>query len=102
MAEFDDIQHIKQSLSKLTEAQANMASKIDGIGEEVSDISLNLSKVSQTVIGDVKYGQKGLVAEVNELKDYVAADKQRNAKIVGGLTVIGVIWTFIMKLIFYK
>lgn len=102
MAEVVDLDYIKDMLltvvdkqDKLFANQSNMSTRLNGIEQDVS-------KIKQTVIGDEKFGQKGLVAQVQDLNKYVDGDKLRNAKIVGGLGVIGILWTYFLKHFFDK
>ncbi len=92
--------HIKEMLASISRKQDELYSRQDVANNRLNIIDTNLSKISQTVVGDEKYGQKGLVQQVNELNAYVEGDKIRNAKIVGGLAVIGVVWTALMKYVF--
>lgn len=92
--------HIKEMLASISKKQDELYSRQDVTNNRLNVIDTNLSKISQTVIGDKKYGHKGLVQQVDELNTYVQDDKIRNAKIVGGLAVIGVVWTALMKYVF--
>ena len=89
-AEVADLLYIKQMLVALSEKQ-------DSMNDRLNDIDTHLSKISTTVIGDEKYGHKGLVSQVSKLNKYVDNDKIRNAKIVGGLGVVGMLWTIFLK-----
>ena len=88
--EVADLLYIKRMLVELSQKQ-------DDMNDRLNDIDLHLTKISSTVIGDEKYGQKGLVSEVAKLNKYVENDKIRNAKIIGGLGVIGMLWTIFLK-----
>lgn len=88
--ESQDIQYIKDALAELSEKQELMSGQL-------SNINHSLTRLNQTVIGNKEYGQKGLVSEVESLRNYVDKDKIRNSKIMGGLAVIGVLWTFLLK-----
>ena len=92
MSEATDIQYIKQMLVQLSEKQ-------DSMNDRLNDIDTHLTKISTTVIGDKEYGHVGLVKQVEKLNKYVDNDKLRNASIVGGIGVIGILWTIFLKLI---
>jgi hypothetical protein len=92
MSEANDIQYIKQMLVQLSEKQ-------DSMNDRLNDIDTHLTKISTTVIGDKDYGHVGLVKQVEKLNKYVDNDKLRNAKIVGGIGVIGILWTLFLKLV---
>ena len=85
-----DLLYIKQMLVQLSEKQ-------DSMNDRLNDIDTHLTKISTTVIGDEKFGHKGLVSKVAKLDKYVENDKLRNAKIVGGLGVVGMLWTIFLK-----
>ncbi len=89
-AEVADLLCIKQMLVQLSEKQ-------DSMNDRLNDIDTHLTKISTTVIGDEKFGHKGLVSQVAKLNKYVDNDKIRNAKIVGGLGVVGMLWTIFLK-----
>jgi len=76
--------------------------KQDSMAKQLESIDKDLSLLSQTVIGNKDYGQKGLVEQVDMLNKYVEKDKIRNAKVVGGIAVIGVFWTLFLKLLNFK
>lgn len=90
-----DLQYIKDMLVGLTE-------KWEIMSDRLTHIDNSLQRLNQTVIGDEKYGQKGLVQEVQELKKFADNEKMRNAKIMGGLAVVGFVWTYFYKFFFEK
>ena len=67
------------------------------IKDKLSEIDVDLKLLKQTVVGNKEYGQKGLVERVNEHRKYIESDKNLKAKFVGGTTVVGVIWTLLLK-----
>lgn len=85
-----DIEFIKNMLTKLSDKQSEME-------EVMRDMDKTLNILHQTVVGNEVYGQKGLVKEVNELKDYVNNDKMLKNKLVGGLTIVGIAWTLVLE-----
>lgn len=95
MSEVVDFTIIKGMLVAINEKQDSMAKQLESIDKD-------LSLLSQTVIGNKDYGQKGLVEQVDTLNKYVENDKIRNAKVVGGIAVIGVFWTLFLKLLNFK
>lgn len=95
MSEVVDLVYIRDMLVKLSEKQ-------DSMNDRLNDIDTHLTKISTTVIGDEKFGQKGLVQQVATLNKYVDNDKLRNAKIVGGIGVVGILWTLFLKLFSIK
>lgn len=95
MSEVVDFTIIKGMLVAINDKQDSMAKQLESIDKD-------LSLLSQTVIGNKDYGQKGLVEQVDMLNKYVEKDKIRNAKVVGGIAVIGVFWTLFLKLLNFK
>jgi aminopeptidase-like protein len=63
------------------------------------EMEKSLTQLNQTVVGNPTYGQKGLVAEIDDIKKYVENDKMIKNKIMGGLAVIGVFWTLVYSYI---
>lgn len=59
------------------------------------EMEKTLTQLNQTVVGNSTYGQRGLVSEIEEIKKYVENDKMVKHKILGGLAVFGVIWSFV-------
>ena len=70
---------------------------INWIKDQLLEQHTVLMKVNQTLIGDKEYGQKGLVEQVNDHKRYIHKDQNLKAKFVGGTTVVGVVWTLLLK-----
>jgi hypothetical protein len=64
---------------------------------KLNEVEMSLIKINQTVVGDKQYGQKGLVEQVNEHRKYIEEDKAYKAKVLGGLTVVGVVYGIILK-----
>ncbi len=95
MSEVVDLTIIKGMLVAINEKQDSMAKQLESIDKD-------LSLLSQTVIGNKEYGQKGLVEQVDALNKYVENDKIRNAKVVGGIAVIGIFWTLFLKFLNFK
>lgn len=85
-----DISFIKDMLTKLSDKQIEME-------DVMKDMDRTLNALHQTVVGNDTYGQKGLVKEVAEVKSYIDNDKMMKNKIVGGLVIVGVAWTFILE-----
>ncbi len=92
MSESADLSYIKHMLIQLSEKQ-------DSMNDRLNDIDTHLTKISTTVIGDKQFGHVGLVKQVDKLNKYVDNDKLRNASIVGGIGVVGILWTLFLKLI---
>ena len=67
------------------------------IHDRLNSIEVTLAKLTQAVIGDKAFGQKGLVEQVNEHRKYIEGDKALKNKFIGGSLVIGVVWTALLK-----
>jgi hypothetical protein len=89
----------ENSLESIRVILTQMKDKQDEMDEMLRDIDKTLTQLNQTVIGNPVYGQKGLIAELDEVKRYVDKDKMIKNKVIGGLTVIGVIWTMLYQYI---
>ena len=72
----------------------DMLTKMNG---KLNEMEISLVKLNQTVVGNKEYGQKGLVEQVNEHRKYIEDDKAYKAKVVGGATVIGVLYGILLK-----
>lgn len=72
----------------------DMLTKMNG---KLNEMEISLVKLNQTVVGNKEYGQKGLVEQVNEHRKYIEDDKAFKAKLIGGATVIGVLYGFLLK-----
>ena len=64
---------------------------------KLNEMEVSLVKLNQTVIGNKEYGQIGLVEQVNQHMKYIEDDKSFKAKLIGGVTVVGVIYGFLLK-----
>lgn len=64
---------------------------------KLNEVEISLVKLNQTVVGNKEYGQKGLVEQVNEHRKYIEDDRAYKAKVLGGVTVIGVIYGILLK-----
>ena len=85
-----DIQQIKFMLENVSKVQGDMFQDIHTLKNEVIHIK-------NTLIGNAEYKVKGLVDEVEVLKSYVSKDKMLKSKIWGGLSIIGILWTLLLK-----
>jgi len=85
-----ELQSIKILLQRVVDKQ-------DDMDDMLKSMDKTLTQLNQTVIGNATYGQKGLVNEIAEVKEYVEKDKMFKNKIAGGLVVIGVVWTFFLQ-----
>jgi hypothetical protein len=92
--EENNVESIKSMLSQMINKQNDM----DGMLREMDK---TLTQLNQTVIGNPVYGQKGLVNEIDTIKAYVENDKLVKSKILGGLTIIGIGWSFIIQYVMY-
>jgi len=81
-----DYESIKSMLIQVINKQNDM-------DDTLREMEKTLTQLNQTVVGNPTYGQKGLVAELEEVKIYVEKDKMIKNKIVGGLVIIGIVWT---------
>lgn len=72
----------------------DMLTKMNG---KLNEMEISLIKLNQTVIGNKEYGQKGLVEQVNEHRKYIDDDRTYKAKVIGGATVIGIIYGVLLK-----
>jgi hypothetical protein len=71
--------------------------ELQEIHDRLNSIEVTLAKLTQAVIGDKAFGQKGLVEQVNEHRKYIENDKALKNKFIGGSLVIGVLWTALLK-----
>ena len=92
--EENNVESIKSMLSQMINKQNDMDCML-------RDMDRTLTQLNQTVIGNPVYGQKGLVNEINDIKSYVDNDKLVKSKILGGLTIIGIGWSFIIQYVMY-
>jgi hypothetical protein len=90
--EESNLESIRTMLTEVKNTQSDMQYML-------REMEKTLTQLNQTVIGNPTYGQKGLVFELNEVKKYVENDKMLKNKLVGGLMVVGVIWSFIYSYI---
>lgn len=67
------------------------------IKTKLNEMDIMLHKLNTTVIGDVSYGQKGLVEKVRDHSDYIAKDEKFKSKIIGGGVVLGSLWAALIK-----
>lgn len=81
------------SLESIKALLMQMKDKQDDMDGMLRDMDKTLTQLNQTVIGNPLYGQKGLVSEIEDIKKYVETDKKFKNKVVGGLAVIGFIWS---------
>jgi len=79
-----DIDFIKDTLIKLN-------AKVDSLDKTAT-------KLNTTIVGDLTYGQIGLIVKVKENSDYIEQDKSFKSKLIGGGLVLGALWTIILKL----
>ena len=63
-------------------------------------IDKTLSQLNQTVIGNPQYGLKGIINEISDLKEYVQNDRTFKNKMIGGLLVVGTVWTALLQYLF--
>jgi len=92
--EENNVESIKSMLSQMINKQNDM-------DDMLREMDKTLTQLNQTVIGNPIYGQKGLVNEINDIKEYVDNDKLIKNKILGGLTLIGIGWSFIIQYVMY-
>ncbi len=86
----DDIVLIKDLLKEVSKSQ-------NETNRQMQQLTITVNDVQKAVIGDVAYGQKGLVKEIVDIKDYIEKDKQIKSKVVGGLVVVGIAWTLFLE-----
>ena len=86
------------SLDSIKSMLVQVINKQNDMDETLKEVVSTLSQLNQTVVGNPTYGQKGLITEINEIKEYVDKDKMIKNKILGGLAVIGVFWTMLFQL----
>jgi len=88
----------KEPMISVTESDMafikDMLTKMNG---KLNEMEISLIKLNQTVVGNKEYGQKGLVEQVNEHRKYIEDDKAYKAKVVGGATVIGILYGVLLK-----
>jgi hypothetical protein len=90
--EESNLESIKTMLTEVKNTQSDMEYML-------REMEKTLTQLNQTVIGNPTYGQKGLVSEINEIKRYVENDKMLKNKLMGGLMVVGVVWSIIWSYI---
>ena len=94
MADDNNLESIKALLTKVSNTQTDMDYML-------REMEKTLTQLNNVVVGNPTYGQKGLIIELNEIKEYVEKDKMVKNKILGGLTLIGIGWSFMIQYIMY-
>ena len=92
--EDSNLESIKNMLTEVKNTQSDMDYML-------REMEKTLSQLNNVVVGNPTYGQKGLIAELNEIKEYVEKDKMVKNKILGGLTLIGIGWSTFLAYIMY-
>jgi len=57
--------------------------KLDQILSKLSEIERNQSRIEQKLLGDDKWGDKGIIEMVNEHQQHIQAAKMDKAKLIG-------------------
>lgn len=91
--ESQDLRKIKEMLESLSQKQSDNDIMLKAIDK-------TLSQLNQTVIGNPQYGLKGIINEISDLKEYVQNDRTFKNKMIGGLLVVGTVWTALLQYIF--
>jgi hypothetical protein len=92
------IRKVKEPMISVPESDMtfikDMLTKMNG---KLNEMEISLMMLNQTVVGNKEYGQKGLVEQVNEHRKYIEDDRAYKAKVVGGATVIGILYGVLLK-----
>lgn len=88
-----DLRKIKEMLESLSQKQSDNDIMLKAIDK-------TLSQLNQTVIGNPQYGLKGIINEISDLKEYVQNDRTFKNKMIGGLLVVGTVWTALLQYLF--
>jgi hypothetical protein len=91
--ESQDFKKIKEMLESLSQKQSDNDIMLKAIDK-------TLSQLNQTVIGNPQYGLKGIINEISDLKEYVQNDRTFKNKMIGGLLVVGTVWTALLQYLF--
>jgi hypothetical protein len=91
--ESQDLKKIKEMLESLSQKQSDNDIMLKAIDK-------TLSQLNQTVIGNPQYGLKGIINEISDLKEYVQNDRTFKNKMIGGLLVVGTVWTALLQYLF--
>lgn len=95
--EDNNLESIKALMTQVLNTQNDM-------GYMLREMEKTLTQLNQTIVGNSLYGQKGVINEIDEIKKYVENDRMIKNKILGGLAVVGVVWSVIYNYIleFFK
>ena len=85
----------ENSLSSIRAMLTQVIDKQSDMEYMLRDMERTLTQLNKTVVGNPTYWQKGLVSEISDIKTYVDKDKMIKNKIIGGLAVVGVVWSVI-------
>ena len=91
--ESQDLKKIKEMLESLSQKQSDNDIMLKAIDK-------TLSQLNQTVIGNPQYGLKVIINEISDLKEYVQNDRTFKNKMIGGLLVVGTVWTALLQYLF--
>lgn len=83
------------NLDSLKALMTQVLNTQNDMGYMLREMEKTLTQLNQTIVGNPLYGQKGIVNEIDDIKKYVENDKMIKNKIVGGLAVVGVVWSVI-------
>lgn len=65
--------------------------------KSIKKIEEKVDKMYNALVGDTRLGNEGLVKKVNRHEKFINDQRTKWAKIYGGMGVIGVVWTLLLK-----
>lgn len=74
-------------------------SDIDQIKANLDKVMLTVNNLNNAIIGNKDYGQIGIIQKIDEHETYIEKDKGFKHKIIGMGIILGLIWSYVLKLI---
>jgi hypothetical protein len=65
--------------------------------KEIDEIKASIDVIKMAIVGNDEFGQEGLVSMVKRHEKYIETDQKFKHKLIGGVAVLGTVWTLILK-----
>jgi hypothetical protein len=85
-----DVAAVKVDVADVKADVAHVKTDVMQVKDDVADVQVDTTKILTLLKGD-DFGQQGLVDSVTELKKKTRSNEIRDAKLIGGATVISVL-----------
>jgi tetrahydromethanopterin S-methyltransferase subunit B len=94
-----DMEELRKNFAELKEGQQDLMKQVSGVAGKINDVEDRVNDVRTALQGNEDLGNSGIVKRVKKLEERADNYDKIYYKIIGGMMIIGFVWTLLVTVL---